>query len=379
MDSAMHHLKVAILSDVSVGYGTSQVLRMAESFSNVFGADVYVFEPDQSERPPINLSEHVASADIHVERLYSSAHPYSFQGRAEYCARALVRLRSLEPHILLFSTMYGIQVLDGLDTLKTLKIFYCLEDIDTYYDYLFPLVRQCDIRIYPEENRRRLYSERLGLVGDGRSDLIIYNSNNWKYWTPPKDRKHRIFYGGSFDRDKNFASYFLANDIRQLPIDIFGMIRGFENDLEVAHGLNGINRSTNYMGYREANASFFKLLSSYLFTIVIWNPEREDHFYACPNKFFDSVACGVPPICAPHPQCIEIIKKWNCGILLDDWSFESLRDTLVRALSTAGSEYYFELSSNCREAMQRELSWDMQFDGLVPFVKSHIEQLGFVE
>ena len=45
--------------------------------------------------------------------------------------------------------------------------------------------------------------------------------------------------------------------------------------------------------------------------------------YAAPNKFFDAIACGTPPICAPHPQCVEVIRKWRCGLLVDDWSSEA--------------------------------------------------------
>src|SRR5690349_12812324 len=115
--------------------------------------------------------------------------------------------------------MYGIAILDRLDTRKMLKIFYCLEDVDPYYEYLFPLTRQCDITIFPEDNRGRIYLERLGGVLDGHDVVLIYNTSDHKEWTDPDARVDRMLYGGTFDRTLTFASYFLHKDVGSLPID----------------------------------------------------------------------------------------------------------------------------------------------------------------
>lgn len=371
-------LKVAVLSDVSIGYGSPQVLRIAESFAGVFGAKVHIFEPDEPERPPVRIGEHTAQDNIEVSRVYTAAHPYRMEGRIEYCTQVADFLRAPEPDVLIFPTMYGIQVLDRIDMRDKLKIFYCLEDVDPYYDYLFPLVRQCDIRLFPEENRRRIYSERLGLVGDGRTNALLYNANNRREWTAPEQRLPRLFYGGGFDRHANLATHFLDPDTIRLPVDVYGIIRGFEGESEVARRMNGEKGGLTYRGYRQSDDSFFQLLSRHLYSIVIWNPDREDRLYACPNKLFDAIACGVPPIAAPHPQCVEVIDKWNCGILMEDWSFESFKTALTRALKAAGSDYYRELSFNCRRATEEELSWDRQFGKLVPVIRKLLAQKGLI-
>jgi hypothetical protein len=69
---------------------------------------------------------------------------------------------------------------------------------------------------------------------------------------------------------------------------------------------------------------------------------------------------------------VEIIRKWKCGLLMDDWTFGSFRRTLERALQAAKSDYYCELAANCRRAMREELSWDRQFDRLIPLVERRL-------
>lgn len=378
MDVNAQILKIAILSDVSIGYGTPQVLRIAESFARVFNAQVHIFEPDQSERPPINLSEHVSVPNVQLTRLYSSGHPFALEGRIEFMEQASVKLRAIRPQILLMSGLHRLPILDRLQTDERLDIFYCLEEIDLHYNHLFGLVQRCPILIFPEENRRSIYLERLGGPQTGQDSLVIMNANHPRGFVAPDRRCDRLFYGGSFHRDITLSHYFLDERIMQMPIDIYGIIDGFDDSTATAQRLNGQNGGVDYRGYLQANATFFNLLSSYLFSIVIWSPDREDRLYACPNKFFDAVACGVPPICAPHPQCVEIIRKWNCGILMDDWSFDSFRHTLERALGAAGSDYYKELAFNCRKAMANELSWDRQFEKLIPLVKKHLSNGGLV-
>lgn len=369
-------LRVAILSDVSVGYGTPQILRMAESFAKVFGADVLIFEPDQPERPPVDIRAIVPTPRVSLKRIYTSAHPYQMDSRIEFCKRIGVLLKGQKLDIIIFSTMYSIAVLDYIDLSNTYKIFYGLEDANEHYSYLFSLVRLCDIHIFPEENRRRLYSQRFRISDDGKPLLLLYNSNNHNAWTPPEIRVNRLFYGGNFHERTNFGSYFLEPSISKLPIDLYGIVSGFDNNKETIEAIQKDRASLFYCGYRQSDTAFFQLLSRYLYSIVIWNPYREDYLYACPNKFFDAIACGVPPICAPHPQCVELIRRWNCGILMDDWSFESFSTTLTRALKAAGSDYYHEMVYNCRRAMDEELSWDRQFEKLVPFVKKHFANKG---
>jgi hypothetical protein len=84
---------------------------------------------------------------------------------------------------------------------------------------------------------------------------------------------------------------------------------------------------------------------------------------------FESIAAGIPPICTPHPQCVEIIRKFDCGIVLDDWSAESVFAGISGAHDIFGTARYHELVANCRKANRDELNWEHQFALLAPFLK----------
>lgn len=369
-------IKLAILSDVSVGYGTPQILRMAESFARIFCAEVHIFEPDQSERPPIAIRDHIDLPHVHLTRIYTTAHPFTMEARIEFMKQVADRLCMLHPEILICSSIHRLPILEKIPNWERVEIFYCLEEIDSHYDYLFPLVQDCKIIIFPEENRRRIYLERLGMSLLPNDNLVVLNANHPRTARHNGKRQGRIFYGGSFHKDITYADYFLKPEILKLPVDIYGIVDGYADSAAIIKQLNGKQGGAHFRGYMQSDAAFFDLLSSYLYSIVIWNPDREDRYYAAPNKFFDAVASGVPPICAPHPQCVELVKKWNCGILMDDWSFNSFKKTLERALKAADSDYYLELVANCQHAMEYELSWDRQFEKLIPVVSKHLTRLG---
>jgi hypothetical protein len=72
MSKGLPQYSVAIISDVSVGYGTPQIISLAQSFARLFGSKVIILEPDQPERPKITLN---LDANVSVNRLYTATHP----------------------------------------------------------------------------------------------------------------------------------------------------------------------------------------------------------------------------------------------------------------------------------------------------------------
>src|SRR5207247_1072979 len=77
-----------------------------------------------------------------------------------------------------------------------------------------------------------------------------------------------------------------------------------------------------------------EIMPRYAYRLVLWRPDDYHTLYASPNKMFESIAAGIPPICTPHPQCVEILREFDCGILLDDW----LREAVSKALLATGAD-----------------------------------------
>jgi len=183
---------------------------------------------------------------------------------------------------------------------------------------------------------------------------------------PADERNGRVLLQGSLSAELTFIDYLSRRSEPEPGIDVFGY--AFDHDR--AYGIlrdsalaarNGFSYGGLVSSHRLA-----ELRPSYAYLVVMWNPLTFDALYACPNKFFEAIADGVPPIVAPHPQCKEIIEKYDCGILLRDWSLEAFLEGLQKARDIYGTPRYQELVNNCRRAMASELSWENQFESIVP-------------
>ncbi|GGB61332.1 hypothetical protein GCM10011316_36660 [Roseibium aquae] len=373
MSHVTRPISVVMLTDVSVGYGTPQNLRLAESICKNYNARVHIFEPDQAVRPQIDIKKRLPEYNISLNRVFTTGNLFTQEGRIEFAQYVAPHIRNIKPDILIISGLYRLPVLDMIDHDHMIKIFYCLEEVTERHKYIFPLVNICDILIFPEENRRRIYLERTGFRYENNYTFVIMNTNNNNYYTDEKNGK--LLYAGSFHKEITFGYYFFHEEVYALPIDIFGIIDGFPNDerrslFELFTKPGG----ARYRGYFETDDNFFRMISRYLFSIITWLPDVEDRYYAAPNKLFDALSCGLPVISAPHPQCEEIIRKYNCGILMDDWTMPSYVSALNKALNVSGTEYYKELVDNCRTAMREDLSWDAQFSKLRPVIDKLINK-----
>jgi hypothetical protein len=359
-------LRTLVVSDVSLGYGTPQILRLANSVAGHYGGEVLVVEPDQPERP--RIADLQTPSNVRIERLYTSHTPYWGEGLIEFILATNRLVESYSPDLFIGAAHIGMRVCATAALRQdAVKVFYCLEDTGVPWldDCIIPRASEMwDLVIFPEENRAMRYSAELQLKPSTHV-AIMYNANEPRMVLPVGQRNGRLFYGGLVHKESTLARYF--PETPDVPIDVFGNIVGYDTTLDYVKRLNPPD-GPRYGGYLKADDSFFKSLASYCYSIVGWVPLRYDYHYAAPNKFFDAVACGVPPICAPHPQCVDLIGKWNCGLLMEDWSLESFRRTSEAAIEAIGSDFHLELVENCRRAMRQELSWDCQFNKLVPLL-----------
>ena len=76
----------------------------------------------------------------------------------------------------------------------------------------------------------------------------------------------------------------------------------------------------------------------------------------------ESIADGVPPISAPHPQTKLLTERYECGLVMDDWGLAPFKRSLQNALDLIGTTEYERMVENCRLAYREELNWEAQFD-----------------
>lgn len=356
-----HQPRVVGVSDVSLGYSSPQIPALLRSLVKLYApAKGILFEPDQSERPPYPQ----LFSDFEVRRIPSRFHPFSKPGVIEYSLQVAREINRLRPDLLFISSPNVLPVLLKLHVQPKAIIGYLLESLK-FYTFMHELCRlvadKFDMLIYPEENRASIDIP-IGGLGDAPI-VIAYNAVNSIQTIdnvlPLEERVHRILYTGTIQRGLTFAEYFLHDSIRPLPIDLYGLIEGPDKQ-ELRSALLTAGGNIRYRGYVNA-AKLGELRKRYAFSIVMWAPMNENQLYACPNKFFEAIADGVPPITAPHPQTKLLVNRYQCGIVMKDWSFEAFREACQQALEIFGTPRYAEMVENCQRAVRAELNWEAQF------------------
>lgn len=352
-----------------MGYGNPQVSALVRSLRARYHIDeAIIVEPDEPDRKarPDQFS------DLRIIRIHSVEHPHSSAGRVEYVAQAAGFVDRLRPDVLVLSTTYTLPVLFRLSKRPALVIYYQLEPVEPYgmFDVRMNqrIANAIDIVIYPEENRA---AHDIRLFGDrGKPFVIMYNCA--PYEGPPAlagaDRNGRIVYHGTVEEGRTFAEFFTDDRMRDTPLDIFGKITGPAAD-QTRRKLIRLDGQVRYLGNLDARALAERRVA-YSFSLVAWNPVDSTHWAACPNKFFESIAAGVPPITAPHPQCRMLVERYRCGLVMDSWDLSAFLSAIDRALMLYPTRAYVQMVENCRIAAERELNWDAQFTKLVPHVDS---------
>ncbi len=360
-------MRIVAVSDVTLGYGSPQVPLLAASLAEHYAGKVTIVEPVQPEL----AQRHDLFAAFDFVSIATAEHPHSPLGRTEYVWRAAKAVKQLRPDLLVICCTYTLPVLYRLGNRPPKVIYYSYESIPFYGDFDVEMNRRVapllDLILFPEENRAALETGRCGFAGVPK--LVLYNVNNRAAeQSQPLDaaaRNGRVLYSGTISRTQTFADYYLSDKVRALPIDLYGPVKGEPADRKRIQEISG--GLLKYRGFISA-PELARLRPSYAYSIVAWNPDSENQLYAAPNKFFESIADGVPPIAAPHPQCKLILERYGCGVLMPDWSFDTFVNSLRRALDAYGSAEWQAMVEACRRAVRAELNWEAQFAKLKPYL-----------
>jgi hypothetical protein len=355
-------MRIGCVSDVCLGYGSPQIVYLVESLLQVYpGAETLIVEPGVRGQPP----RHNRFPGLRIRRATTRFRPYSECGRTAYLLAASRLLNEWSPDLLLVCCTFTLPVLFKLTRRPAKVIYFCYESISHYGEFDVEMNRWLkgliDVVIFPEENRAALEIGRYGF-GDIPA-LVLYNCpKRHEPWALPKSlRNGRFLYAGTIDRKETMAEYFTKPELQAYPVDLYGPIRGSEEErTEFRSQLQGRLR---YHGMVDRE-SLEQIRRGYAYSLVMWNPHSENQLYAAPNKFFESIADGVPPLSAPHPQCKLLTERYGCGLLLKDWSEPALVAGLDRAMRVYVTGEWEAMVDRCEMAFQQELNWEHQFEKL---------------
>jgi hypothetical protein len=356
------HYKIAAVSDVSVGYGSPQIPSLTRSLADYYGGRAVIYEPDDSSRPPVKI----LADQFVIQRVMTETAPYSGTGRIEYVRKVAAALNAARPPVLVIFCTFCLPVLLRLRYRPKAIIYSLLEMISPYGPADVELNRlladRFHLLIFPEENRARLD---MALCGFRDVPIVVmYNVNDipdaqQSKVLEPRARLPRIYYGGTLNRQTTLADYFLREGVRPIPFDLYGSVGGEDRESLLA-ALANPTGALRYFGCIEAER-LAVIRRQYAYSVVMYAPTQPHMLNAAPNKFFEAIADGVPPIAAPHPQCKMLIERYRCGVLMEDWSFEAFQAAVREAMHLFGTADYCQMVENCRVAFETELNWKTQF------------------
>jgi len=359
--------RIAALFDTSVGYGSPQLEFLTTSLAKFYRTDdCWLIEPDVKGKRGLQERE-----GLTIRRIATRMPAHGELHHIDYNIQSHRWLRDYDPDIIIVTSGSSLPAVLRLPKKPSLVIYYMLENIEYQRSASGGALIQLnhmfhswiDLICVPEIDRAAFDLKWLGW--ENIPTLELLNVSLERFSRPRTANDFRILHAGSICEDT--LSHYLEDASKlEIKVDAFGILATQAmRDLFV--GLSG--SSVAYRGILTMS-DLDAIYNDYAYSLVMWRPSNINQIYASPNKFFQSISRGVPPIAAPHPQCARIIRKYGCGILMEDWTQEAFKAALRRAQELYGSDAYEGMVERCRAATEAELNWPAQFAKVEAFLHS---------
>jgi hypothetical protein len=230
-----------------------------------------------------------------------------------------------------------------------------------FYDMNRMAANLIDLVLVPEI--RRFQFDRVRLQWPEIPAVEVLNVSPDPGLVEPQQTGCRFLYAGTLSREGGM-DFLLDERLRHLNIDVVGPVdsaeaRDFVNRFTApTGGESGVRR---YLGL-VPHSQVLEMLPRYSYRIVVWKAETLNSYFASPNKFFESIAYGVPPVCTPNPQVVDIARKYHCALVSNDWGAASFCHAMADAALIYDTDTYPQLVANCAAATEAEINWTSQFE-----------------
>lgn len=352
---------IITISDVTLGYGSPQIIKLTKELADCHQDDFKILQPAVPNTPI--LPNH-AFAD-QIVTLPTREHPFLWLGRWQYFLQCKLLINKYKPSTLIITNYNLMPILDYLDFVPPQIINLVLEDCEQFGDRLagkvmvsrlVSLAQKINFWIFPEQNRAIHDAEIFNIPFDKIVVLPnIYEANpaGIKVAKIPK-----ILYAGTLNTDVSVTCHLIDPSSWNLPLDLFGN-SSQEILTDALNQARRANQGLHWHGYVSADV-LDSLIPQYAFSLVYWLPNRFALLNAAPNKFFQALAHGVPVITAPHPQCKTYVDRYNCGLVMKDWSKEELIRTVRLGMNLFETSQYQDMVNGAKRAISQELNWKTQ-------------------
>jgi hypothetical protein len=363
----MSSIRIGCLSYVPIGYAVPQIPWLMQSLHRHYQPDepIQIYEPEwggfdeQPDRfPEFSLFRYNRGMPTGREHYRDAA---EWLGVHRFDVLVITHFKYLEPLI-----RTGIR--------PRFVIYYNFENPcddeqpnSADFEALGQIEKWVDLVLFTEVNRQEHFYQTCG--GRDIPWSLLYNAppRDSCPFVPPGERNGRLILQGTIDFRRTYIDYLCRIERPPLPCDIYGSLHGGNAAVVIADEQAQRQFNLRYQGL-VTNDELSHRRAHYSYSLVMWKPLTPNYYFACPNKFFESIASGVPPLVAPHPQCAEICDRFDLGIKLADWSFEAFCRASQLALDSFTDGRFAFMVARCREAHREELNWEHQFDRLTRYL-----------
>ena len=365
--------KILILSDVTVGSAVPQITLLAQSLAAELRAKVTIAEPDMKGRPYF-----YSDPAINVCRISTRMPPHHQLFLTEY-ARSLTKIyQEISPDILIVMNAAVLPPLLLGRHKPNMVVYYMLESLEHQIalggQHFFDMNRMAtsliDLILVPEKRRFSVDSACLGWQDLPVLEILNVGTDEARLRTSSSNIC-RFLFAGTLNKATGF-DWLTDERLSDIHIDVAGPTDSETSKELLAAFLANRNGSgqRRYLGLLPHDELVARM-HDYAYRLVIWNADDINSFFASPNKYFESIANHVPPVCSPHPQLLESNGKYRCSILADGFEREDVVGAILDAVSIFHTDGYGRLLQGCATAAEEEYLWPHQFRKILDAIQNH--------
>jgi glycosyltransferase involved in cell wall biosynthesis len=182
----------------------------------------------------------------------------------------------------------------------------------------FSIINTCDTTIICTEERKKQ------IAGSNPNNLSVIH-NTPIYSVSHNNQRHntniKLTYVGALTKNRFILNIVDAiNTTKEIDFTIAGS-GSLEKKLREMK-----SEFITYLGKVDYSEALGLIKSSDLM-IAMYDPKIRNHFYAAPNKIYESITFGIPIIVAKNTGLSSIVEKYNFGWVID-YNTESLLEVL---------------------------------------------------
>ncbi len=103
-------------------------------------------------------------------------------------------------------------------------------------------------------------------------------------------------------------------------------------------------------------SQIFEIIKPCLAGVILLQPERGNDWTNQPNKLFEFMGCGVAVIASDFPEISSVVKRHNCGWLVDPTSPEAIAEAMTNTITSPQEAIARGLAG--REAVAKFYNWE---------------------